>query len=84
MVEGIAIDKEKLERLISRFCPYYYPMDGGDVCSKAVRGKCNIDFIGKIELNCPHDCPHRNEYKWKKCKHGKCDYVKKKIKEIEL
>ena len=83
MTKEIVVDKEKLERLISRFCPYYYPMDDGDVCSKTQRGQCNIAFVDKIELNCPHDCPHRDEYKWKNCKHGKCDYVKKKIKEIE-
>ena len=49
-----------------------------------LNGKIDIEFIGKIELNCPHDCPHRDEYKWKKCKQGECEYVKKKIKEIEL
>ena len=82
---NITIDKTKLESYIARKCPYSYPYrleSDKMLCKKPKKGTCNIDYIEKIELNCPYDCPHRDEYKWKDCKFGKCSYVKNIIDEL--
>ena len=80
----ITIDKTKLESYIARKCPYSYRLEesGKMLCKKPKKGTCNIAYIEKIELNCPYDCPHRDEYKWKDCKLGKCSYVKNIIDEL--
>lgn len=83
MIE-LTIDKTRLELFLARNCPYYYPVQGSGqaMCCKKKDGACNIGFVEKIEMNCPYDCPHRQEYKWKSCTPDKCSYVKKKIKEL--
>lgn len=81
----ISIDKDKLELRIAKGCSYFSLDEGGSpLCRKQRKDECNLDFITKIELDCPYDCPHRDEYDVVACKLGKCGYVKNIIKEMEV
>ena len=79
----ITIDKEKLEQYLAKFCSHYYKTENGKrLCDKKKKGECNLTFVDKIEMNCPYDCPHRDEYVGRDCTLGKCSYVKNAIKEL--
>lgn len=83
-MKTITVDKEKLEALIAKKCFYYQETNGKvPMCKKQRPNECHLDFIEKIEIECPYDCPHRDEYKWKRCTLGKCGMVKKTLKELE-
>lgn len=59
----ITVGKDKLELAIAKKCGYFQLTDTGKpLCHKPRKGECNLDVITKIELDCPYDCPHRDEY----------------------
>lgn len=81
----ITVDKDKLELALAKKCGYFQLSDTGEpLCHKPRKGECHLDFITKIEVDCPYDCPHRDEYKWKRCTLGKCSYVKKIINDLKI
>lgn len=81
--KSITIDQHRLERFLARFCSKYHQTESGEaLCSLRMPGECGVDTIDRIIHQCPSDCPHFSQRRFKPCKFGKCAFVKHAIKDI--
>lgn len=79
----ITVSKEKLIKLLVAQCPFHRRgINEEDFCYADMEG-CPFEVVDKIVNKCPPDCKHYYKSRVKHCKPGKCNRIKRKLKELQ-